>query len=58
MAIKAQGQTVATNPNRGSVSIRLPTSKETKCVMDAVTQLGANAKRYLYLNQETAIENA
>ena len=48
------------NPSRESVSIRLPTSKETKCGMDAVTQLGANANRYsrcLYLNQETPIEN-
>jgi hypothetical protein len=38
----------------------LPASKETKCVMDAVTQLGANTKRYqplTVLNQETPIEN-
>jgi hypothetical protein len=41
-AITAQGQPVATGPSRESVSIRLPTSKQTKCAMDAAKQ-SANA---------------
>src|SRR5580658_5746488 len=37
MDITAHGQTLATGPSRESVSIGLPTSRETKCAMDAAT---------------------
>jgi hypothetical protein len=37
MATTAQDHTPATDPKRASLSVRLPTSKETKCATDAVT---------------------
>ena len=38
-AITAPGQTLATGPSRDGVSIKLPTSKETRGAMDGVTPL-------------------